>query len=379
MLSIWEKESFFGARDIIIVGSGLAGLWSAYYLKKKKPSLSVAVVDRGIIPTGASTRNAGFACFGSVTELVNDTSKMGKEDMLELVEMRYRGLEKIRRLFGKSEIDFELCGGYELITAHDSHGIKKLEDDMHWLNKALKKITGEEKTYRFADHKAEKFGFSNINHLIENRLEGSLHSGKLCMALLQKVQGLGVSVLNGIEIRSYEKIGENIALLTGQGFHLTASRVLFCTNAFTGQLVPDLDIVPARGQVLLTSEIPDLRFKGCFHFDEGFYYFRNLGKRILLGGARNKAFEEEATTELEITGKIQEELEFFLRTQIIPGTSFEITDRWSGIMAMGSNKMPIVKEVSEDVFCAVRMSGMGVALTPVVGEKIAKMMIASFN
>src|SRR5277367_3561877 len=60
LLSIWEKESFFAPADIVIAGSGLVGLWSAYYLKKKAPRLSITVVERGLIPSGASTRNAGF-------------------------------------------------------------------------------------------------------------------------------------------------------------------------------------------------------------------------------------------------------------------------------------------------------------------------------
>ena len=100
-ISLWEKESFYAPSDIVIAGSGFAGLWSAYYLKKKDPGLRITIVDRGIIPTGASTRNAGFACFGSVTELIKDTAMMGEERMLWLVEMRYRGLSKIRKVFRK--------------------------------------------------------------------------------------------------------------------------------------------------------------------------------------------------------------------------------------------------------------------------------------
>ena len=72
-------------------------LWSAYYLKKRAPSLTITIIERGIVPTGASTRNAGFACFGSVTELIADTQKMGEERMLQLVEMRCKGLKRIRK------------------------------------------------------------------------------------------------------------------------------------------------------------------------------------------------------------------------------------------------------------------------------------------
>jgi glycine/D-amino acid oxidase-like deaminating enzyme len=149
--------------------------------------------------------------------------------------------------------------------------------------------------------------------------------------------------------------------------------VVACTNAFASKLFPGIDVVPARGQVLLTAPIKGLKLEGCFHYDHGYYYFRNLGNRVLLGGARNKAIEQERTTEFNITGIIQEELERFLSTVILPGQSYEITDRWSGIMAMGSEKMPILKNYSDKILVAVRMSGMGVALAPVIGESVAAM------
>ncbi|MGZ3840207.1 MAG: FAD-dependent oxidoreductase, partial [Flavisolibacter sp.] len=67
--SVWEKETFFAPQDVMILGSGFVGLWSAYYLKKKQPALRITILERGLIPTGASTRNAGFACFGSLSEV----------------------------------------------------------------------------------------------------------------------------------------------------------------------------------------------------------------------------------------------------------------------------------------------------------------------
>src|SRR5688572_31550796 len=112
MMSIWEKETFFAPQDVIIAGSGFVGMWSALYLKKKHPALKVTILERGIIPTGASTRNAGFACFGSLSELVDNIATEGTDKTLQLVEMRYKGIERINKVF--KNIDFDLCGGYEL-------------------------------------------------------------------------------------------------------------------------------------------------------------------------------------------------------------------------------------------------------------------------
>ena len=372
-ISVWEKESFYAPKDIIIVGSGLVGLWSAYSLKKQNPKLSIAIIDRGIIPTGASTRNAGFACFGSVTELQDDFKNMGEEKTLELVSMRYKGLQKIRKVLDEKVIDFELCGGYELISEKSNPGQEALEETVNTINKQLKGVIKTSQTFKFSDKKISEFGFKNIAHLLENKLEGYLHSGKLCQVLLQMVQSMGVLVFNGVEVTHFEKIVDKMVVYTKQQVRFTAGRILVCTNAFK-ELLPKLDIVPARGQVLLTTPINGLKFNGTFHFDEGYYYFRNLGNRVLLGGARNKAFKEEATTEMTITDTIQKELERFLSTHILPGKEYAITDRWSGIMGMGTEKMPIVKEVAPHVYCAVRLSGMGVALAPIIGEQVADMM-----
>lgn len=372
-LSVWERESFFAPADIIIAGSGFVGLWSAYYLKKKAPKLSITILERGLIPTGASTRNAGFACFGSLTELIADAGKMGEDKMLELVEMRYKGLRRISKVFSDKEIDFQQHSGYDLITG-DNIDINELRSQIDRLNLPLKKIVGLQKTFRMANDKLADFGFTGIQHLIENKAEGQLHSGLLCQALLKLVQSMGVTVLNNIEINSYEKVNDHVLLHTSYPFTFTASQLLVCTNAFARQLLPQLDIEPARGQVLVTSPIDKLPFRGTFHYDEGFYYFRNLGNRVLLGGARNKAFEAEHTDQMIITSEIQDELERFLKETILPGRSYTIDHRWSGIMGMGSEKMPIVQPFNDHVFCAVRMSGMGVALAPIVGEKVARLM-----
>jgi glycine/D-amino acid oxidase-like deaminating enzyme len=376
MISIWEKETFFAPQDVIIVGSGFVGLWSALYLKKKAPKLKISILERGLIPAGASTRNAGFACFGSLSELKHDAQISGTDKMLELVELRYKGLEKIQKYFTDGSIDFEINGGYELYD-NSLVDTETLTTNIEYINALLKPITETKKTFKLNDEKIESFGFGNTEHLVRNNLEGSLHSGKLLQALLQQVQTMGVQVFNAIEVKTYNLYDENIEIETNRELPFSTRKLLVCTNAFAQELLPDLDIVPARGQVLLTSSIKNLPWKGTFHSDEGFYYFRNLGNKVLLGGARNKAFEEEHTKDLHTSSVIQNELEKYLDKIILPKHKgvYTIENRWSGIMGMGSEKMPIVKQALPNVFCAVRMSGMGVALAPEVGQQVAKMML----
>lgn len=366
--SIWELETFYRNRDIIIIGSGFTGLWSAISIKEKFPEKTVLVIEKESIPSGASTRNAGFSCFGSLTEIISDSEKMGWEKTLDLVKLRFEGLQKIRTYFKSEEIDYEEVGGFEILNSEEPlHKIDKV-------NEKLKAITGLEKTYTIQNQKITEFGLGNAKFLVVNSLEGSLHSAKLLNALLKKAQCLGIEFLFGTEVLSIEETEEDITVKI-KNAEISTKKVVYSTNAFTKNFFPNLDLVPARGQVLVTEPIENLKLKGTFHYDEGFYYFRNLENRILLGGARNKAFQEEETTDFSTTKFIQNELENFLKTVILPEEkNIKIAFRWSGIMAMGTEKSPIVQKISDRQILAIRLSGMGVALAPKIGEMVADLL-----
>ncbi len=365
--SIWETETFYRKRNITIIGSGFTGLWTAISIKEKHPEKSVLIIERNSVPTGASTRNAGFACFGSLTEIISDAEKMGWEKTLDLVKMRFEGLEKIQTYFSANEIDFELCGGYEILN-HES-ALEKLDE----VNGKLAPITKTDKTFRIANEKIEEFGLGKSEFLVENLCEGSLHSGKLLTKLLEKCHELKVEFLFGSEVESVSETENEIEIKINKNLILKSEKVIYCTNAFSAKFLESEEIIPARGQIILTEPIENLKLKGTFHYDEGFYYFRNFGNRILLGGARNRDFITEKTTDFETTEFLQNHLEQFLKEVILPNQNFNIEMRWSGIMAMGTEKTPIVKRLTERQFCAVRLSGMGVALAPKIGELVSEL------
>ncbi|MDR3022709.1 FAD-dependent oxidoreductase [Chryseobacterium sp.] len=367
MNSIWELDTFYRKRDIIIIGAGFSGLWTAISIKEKYPEKSVLIIERNTIPLGASTRNAGFACFGSLTEVIADSQKMGWEKILELVKMRFDGLRKIQHYFKNDEIDFELTGGYEILNNEEP--LSQIDA----VNKKLKAITGLDQTYTLKQNKIQEFGLGKSAFLIENPCEGSLHSGKLLQKLLEKCHELKVEFLFGTEVGNIKETTHEIEVCLPDDLSVKAEKMIYCTNAFTSTFLEKENIVPARGQILLTEPIEGLKLKGTFHYDEGYYYFRNLGNRVLLGGGRNQDFETEETTAFETTEFLQNHLENFLKEVILPYKDFKIALRWSGIMAMGDEKSPIVKQLSERQFCAVRLSGMGVALAPKMGEIMADM------
>jgi glycine/D-amino acid oxidase-like deaminating enzyme len=120
--------------------------------------------------------------------------------------------------------------------------------------------------------------------------------------------------------------------------------------------------------------LPELPFRGCFHNDRGYFYFRNIGNRVLLGGGRNLDPTAETSTEIALNAPIQQALESLLAKTILPGRSYRIESRWAGIMGFTADKQPRVERTSERVVVGFGCNGMGVALSPMVAAQTARLM-----
>ena len=367
-VSYWERESFLEKRDYIIVGSGIVGLTCALELKQLNPQASITILEKGFLPAGASTKNAGFTCFGSPSELLDDLNHLNTEDVFKLVENRVNGLAKLRRIVGDKNMEYKEYGSYELYK--DTELYHKCMDNLEYLNKQLKPIFNQNTFEIFT--KPKNFGLAKESLLIKNVFEGQLNTGLMMKNLITLATKAGVEILNGFTVANIAKINEGWKVL-GKQTSIETKKLILCNNAFASKLLPELDVKPARAQVLITKPIKNLKIKGCFHMDRGYYYFRNVANRVLLGGGRNLDFKAEETFEMSTSIKIQEHLKALLKTKILPNQEFEIEHSWSGIMGMGNSKTTLLKQLDESLFCAIRLGGMGVALGTDVGQKVANL------
>lgn len=376
MLSYWEQQSFVRYNHIVI-GAGIVGLSTAIELKDKYPSQSVLVLERGLLPTGASSRNAGFACMGSLTEILDDSQYADEAEIVKLYDWRKRGLELLRSRLGDAAIGYKSNGSYELIGDNELPALDKID----YINNLLQPVT-KQPAFKLVNDKIDVFGFGKqaVKALVENTCEGELHSGMMMRALTDYALAKGVEIKTGAEVCRFDDEENSVVVFVAdpvrdEVLRLHCNTLSICTNAFTKQLLPDVDVVPGRGQVVITEPIQGLKFKGVYHFDKGYYYFREIDGRVLLGGGRNLDFEGEATTDLSLTELIQKDLEEKLRTVILPDTDFTIAQRWAGIMAFGKTKQPIVRAFSNRVYGAFRMGGMGVAL----GSDVSRSLVQLIN
>lgn len=363
--SYWELKSWFSNVDFAIIGSGIVGLSTALHIKNKYPKSNILILEKGQLPNGASTKNAGFACFGSLSEIIKDLKEHSIHEVVELVQKRWDGLQLLRKTLGDREIDFQQHGGYELFD-ENSDLFSSTTNKQNEVNQYLQSIFKEP----VFSVESNKFEFSKVyDQLVFNKFEGQIDTGKMMEALLQKAQGKGIKILNNSDVSYIDDFG---TVQLNNLFSFQADKIIIATNGFSNQFLED-NVQPARAQVLITKPIDNLKVKGTFHLDEGYYYFRNIDNRILLGGGRNLDFKSEETKEFGTTALIQNKLESLLKEVILPNQQIEVEHRWSGIMGVGNQKKAIVRQVSNNVYCGVRLGGLGVAIGSVIGKEMAEL------
>lgn len=368
-LSFWEKDAWLSQLDVVIIGGGIVGMNAAIHIAQTQPKLKIAIIEQSSLGTGASTRNAGFACYGSPSEIVADLNSMSSTEVFHLVERRVKGLNLLRSIVGDQHMNYLQHGGYEVFL--DREELTRHLDLLNDINTELALIDPQLQFYRSDNNR----GLRNVAGIIANDWEGQLHPGLMTKRLRQLCASKGIRLLSNLKVERIEETTP-LKLCCGQ-IDLKARRVIICTNGYAHDLLTVKAPAPGRNQVLLTTEITNLQLRGCYHYDQGYVYFRNVGQRVLIGGGRNIAMDEETTDQFGLNPEIRAYLLAILNRHILSEDEYEIEDSWSGILGFNETKNPLIKELSPNLFAAVGLGGMGVAIGSLLGQEVAALLLQS--
>ena len=361
--SFWESELYDKQYDLIVIGAGLTGQSTALFFKGQNPDADVLVLDRGFFPIGASTRNAGFACFGSVTEHMADSKIEEEGKIIDRIRRRFNGLKLLRKTLGDENLEYREPGAYEIFT--DNLEYEKALDHLDMCNRWLKEAAGVEDVYQRTEHN----GFPSISI----KFEGCLHPGKMMKTLYQENLSLGIEFRWQSQVEKLDVESGDIWL--GSGVSFQTQRLVIATNSFTSKLIENVKVKPGRGFVMVTKPIPELRWQGTYHYDAGYYYFRGVGNnRLLIGGARSFDIDVETTTEFGTNQKIKEHLIRFANEVLELPDQWQIESEWSGIMGFTETKSPTLQQLTKKAVVAAGLSGMGVALGMQLGKEAAELL-----
>lgn len=353
----------------MVVGGGLVGLSAALRVQKLHPQWKITVIDRHPFGGGGSTRNAGFACFGSATELREDRLNLGDDVALELVRKRLTGLQLLREQLGDSNIGYRESGSVELfLKGKQHHSEAPVRDEIHALNNWISPATGIDKTFVSLDFEQLKgVNALAIEQAISSPLEGCVDTGKMMQALKHQAVHAGINVINGCHVTDIQSEAAVPKIRLSEtpegGTWFETERLLLTTNAFTRELMEDLDVHPASNLVLVTEPLEHLTPQPTVHLDAGYVYARSIGNRLLIGGGRHW----ETDNSLELESRLMEYL-----SAIWPQSkSVKIQHRWTGVLGIGKERLPIIKTVKPNIHVAVRLGGMGVSIGMQCGHQVA--------
>ena len=182
-LSYWELKTWLSEIDFCIVGSGITGLSCALALRETHPKARILILEKGVFPQGASTKNAGFACFGSMTEILSDLQTHTEDEIVQLVSDRWKGIQLLRQRLGDLEIDYKGWGGYEVFLREEASLYEACMEQMARINKLLLPVFGGP-CFQVAEN---TFGFDRVlPKLILSSREGQIDTGRMMGSLLEK-------------------------------------------------------------------------------------------------------------------------------------------------------------------------------------------------
>jgi gamma-glutamylputrescine oxidase len=303
--------------DVAIVGAGVTGCSCALTLADA--GLRVRVHEAREVAGGASGRNGGFALRGAALPYDVARVELGAERAASLWRLTERALGRLAAIAGDA---FRGTGSLRL--ASDSDEATSLRSEYEAL-----RADGFEVEWRpeLDGRLAGRF-----HGAIFHPPDGSIHPARWVRQLAMHAAEAGA------EIREHDPVQ---ALK-----ELDADQVVVATDGYMQGLLEALDdaVKPARGQVIATEPLEAEDF-ACPHYARhGYDYWQQTPDlRLVLGGFRDSAFEEESTVEEGTTPGIQRRLEAFAAELI--GRPPRITHRWSGIFGVTEDRLPLAGPV----------------------------------
>ncbi len=357
------KQTF----DVVIIGAGITGLSTAYWLEKEDPSLKVAIVERNRVSYGASGRNAGFITCGSVEHFNRMINKHGLDQALEIWKFSETNLKLLEQEIIQDNghsIQFEKKGAFSL-AAQDNEftELKKVSEIMNKLNIPNEVLEGRDVERRL--------GAVNFVGGIKYVDDASTNPVALLNMMRAKIKS---PIFEGVEAYRIDNEDDGTKVLKTDKGDFATSMVVMAMNGYSASLHPYFrdKIFPTRGQCLMMEPIDRFMEGPCY---ANFYldYFRQAPTgELLIGGFRQMEKDTEVGYSDHITEVIQESLHHFVKTYLPKLAKAKVTHRWGGVMGFAKDGEPLVGSIPDDptIFFAGGYTGHGMGLAFNTGKTL---------
>ncbi|WP_236245586.1 FAD-binding oxidoreductase [Streptomyces sp. CC210A] len=276
--------------DLLVVGGGYSGLWTALLAKERDPRRDVVLIEGREAGWAASGRNGGF-CAASLTHGFGNGLARWPGELAKLEELGIRNLDAIEAAVADYGIDCDFERTGEIDVATEPHQLAELAE-MHEQADRLGLADGLDLLDRDAV-RAEVDSPTFLGGLWNRRGVALLHPAKLAWGLKRACLDAGVRIYENTRGLSLGTSGASMAVRTPYG-RVLARQVALGTNVFPA-LVRRLRhyTVPVYDYALMTEPLTEGQLASVgWHNRQGladtasqFHYFRlTADRRILWGG-----------------------------------------------------------------------------------------------
>ena len=356
--------------DVCIVGAGLTGISTAYYLSELDPSLKIVVLEKNKIGWGASGRNGGQLLHGYSSDTFNGQKNISHDEEKILWNFSVDAVKEVKRNIKKHNIDCDLIEGFLLTAASDRQ------------EKSLLKYQKElEKKYNYKN--SEFLDKANLDKYFRSPFYQSavydsecsqIHPLNYCLGLTKEaLKNKNLSIYEDVEVSSYTS-DKNVKIVTSKNIIITANNLILSCNAYIENLSKVLrpKIMPVKTYVTALEAVPDETLKIFFEkpiaISDMFFvlnYFRlNSHNNVIFGGGVSYSNVDPIDIEKSLKNIIK---------KVMPGLEkYNSISTWSGHVAITQNRLPHIGRIDSNIIFAQGYSGHGVALTTLVGKTLAQ-------
>ena len=274
--------------DLVIVGAGFTGLWTALLAHDVDPDRDIVVIERTRVADGGTGRNGGFVA-ASITHGFGNGLSRWPEELPALLTMGQQNLEDIETFVKLNSIDCDFRRVGEIDVAVAEHQVDELREAVRDM-----KAFGLDVDFMDADEIQAHIKSPTYLAGLRDRASVALADpAKLAWGLLATARLRGIRVFENTEIVDYEDAHDRVVFST-EHHRITAQKAIIATNAFPS-LIPAVRhrVVPVYDYVLMTEPLTDSQWsdlgwtnrEGLSDAGNQFHYYRPTADgRILWGG-----------------------------------------------------------------------------------------------
>jgi glycine/D-amino acid oxidase-like deaminating enzyme len=331
--------------DLVVIGAGFTGLWTALLAKEEDPSRDVVILEAEEVATGASGRNGGFAAASLTHGFENGRTHWPKE-LAVLTAMGQANLEAIDATVKRLGIECDFLRSGELLVATEPYQVEelsKLPEQAAPFGEKLVWFDGEQT-------RAMVNSPLYLGGLLNQQGVAMVNPAQLAWGLRKECIKLGVRLFERTPVKALIENDKFTLVNTPYG-GVTSKKVAIATNAFP-PLVKQLSryIVPVYDYVLVTEPLSNEKRSSIGWWDRHglsdtnnqFHYYRmTVDGRILWGGYdavyyRNNGVGKHLEVNSEVFGRLAEH--FFVNFPQLEGLNF--THAWGGAIDTCSRFSP---------------------------------------